>query len=170
MEDQLQPDNQSVLFKLMSFFADNITGIIMAIIVVLTLLYSINFLASIFGWGRYKDQPLKSSQVYGIIRHLLVTIINDFRHLLALIITLIFAAVLVYMVVSEQGDKSDALQTVMATIGTLITAILGYYFGESSRKKNEENGSENEGENESDLAEETAPIEEIPIDDITGND
>jgi len=149
------------LERFLLFLEINVIGIIVTVFLIWFILFTIKFLASVFGWGRFKGQEMKTSQVYGIIRHLLVTIINDFRHLLALIITLIFAVILIYMVITETQDKSGALQTVMASIGTLITAILGYYFGESSLKKKSETESSTQKTDE-EIILPTEPIEEIP--------
>ncbi len=71
-----------------------------------------------------------------------VKIINDFRHLLALVIVLIFAFALGFSLIKAASIPStgtpsvidnmkEALQVVVATLGGLVGSIIGYYFGES---------------------------------------
>jgi hypothetical protein len=120
-----------------SFLDANRSGILVLLLSVLVLVLLVNWLAWIFSWGRYKSSGSVQSErkVQHLLGDLLVNIINDFRHLLALIIVLIFALVLVYAMV-RAGTGSDniaqALQSVVATMGAIIGSILGYYFGESA--------------------------------------
>jgi hypothetical protein len=64
-------------------------------------------------------------------------LIDDFRHLLALIVMTIFGGTLVGVLIwaPRFADVKDGLQVVAATMGGLIGSIIGYYFGESAGKK-----------------------------------
>lgn len=106
----------------------------------------VQWFAWIFALGRF-GVPEPSSGGRPGIRYLFseftVKIINEFRHLLALIIVLIFTGALAYSLwkaASAQGsagstvidNMKEALQGVVATLGGLVGSIVGYYFGESS--------------------------------------
>lgn len=72
-----------------------------------------------------------------IIADFLARLINDFRHLLALVIVVIFFSLVFYsMAMSDKfEEKMDALQMVMASFGGLLGSIIGYYFGESAARR-----------------------------------
>jgi membrane protein DedA with SNARE-associated domain len=87
-----------------------------------------------------------------VIAELFVKIINDFRHLLALLIVVIFALVLGYGLIRAGKDLENitkVLQVVVSTLGGLIGSIIGYYFGESAGRR----ASNREIERESELDE-----------------
>ena len=100
-----------------------------------------------FGWGRFSRDAAgarpKSENLRYLITEALTKIINDFRHLLALILVLIFGCALVYTLVQAGGqmDKiKEALQAVTSTLGGLVGSIIGYYFGESKGRANASEG------------------------------
>lgn len=80
----------------------------------------------------------------------LTGIISEFRHLLALLIFLMFAFVLGFVVyeasyvrvtkggasVMDIETMTRAVQVVVASLGGLVGSIIGYYFGESSVIRN----------------------------------
>lgn len=121
-------------------------GIFFAIFIIKGVIY---FLAKTFCWGKFnssanngnsRDPMEASGGVAYILMNLMVKIIDDFRHLLALIIVSIFFFALIYAMMyagKTLEEKMDAIQTVVAALGGLIGSIIGYYFGESagSRKK-----------------------------------
>ena len=83
------------------------------------------------------DQRPSGSGRY-ILADLIVKIIDDFRHLLALIIVAIFALALGYVMVktSNQYDQlKGGIEVVVASLGGIVGSILGYYFGESAALK-----------------------------------
>lgn len=91
-----------------------------------------------FGWGRFSRDAAgvrpKSENLRYLITEALTKIINDFRHLLALILVVIFGCALVYTLVQAGGEMEkikEALQAVTSTLGGLVGSIIGYYFGES---------------------------------------
>lgn len=115
--------------------------------VALILLGSTLALTWTLGVGRFRvRRPSESDQTENlayVLSAAVIRIINDFRHLLALIIVLIFAFALAYVlwVATEASDANDklsrverikeGLQAVVATLGGLVGSIIGYYFGES---------------------------------------
>lgn len=110
----------------------------------------VNWIAWIFNFGRYRDGKANTKgSVIFIITEMIVKIITDFRHFLALILVLIFAGALIYACSISDGkidDLSKALQAVVSTLGGLVGSIVGYYFGESaakSRNNADNNNSEN---------------------------
>ena len=63
---------------------------------------------------------------------------KTFRHLLALAIVLLFGVVLIFSLVRAGQDPqqiSTVLQAVTSSLGGLIGAIIGYYFGESAGRR-----------------------------------
>lgn len=126
--------------KIIIFLEDHFTGIFIAILLLLGLALFLNWLFWVFGWGRHKvkqllpGQPAPKGGIMFIFAELMVKIINDFRHFLALILVLIFAIALGYAFYVSHGnveELSKAMQAVVATLGGLIGSIVGYYFGES---------------------------------------
>lgn len=110
----------------------------------------VQWFAWIFGKGRFGRVTAASNGRTGIgyiFSDFIVKIINEFRHLLALIVLVIFAGALTYSlwkagtVPTGSGPPStidnlkEALQAVVATLGGLVGSIIGYYFGESSVAK-----------------------------------
>ena len=96
----------------------------------------------IFGWGRFKRSDSGATgarkpddrALRFIFSEAVVKIINDFRHLLALILVLIFALSLAYLLYrsSTIAEMRESIQIVAASLGGLVGSIIGYYFGESS--------------------------------------
>jgi drug/metabolite transporter (DMT)-like permease len=113
----------------------------------------VQWIAWIFGRGRFgiiAPPAGGRAQLRYLFAELTTKIINEFRHLLALIIVVIFAGALAYSLwkagVTPTGpdmpsvidNMKEALQAVTATLGGLVGSILGYYFGESSVAKTTE--------------------------------
>ncbi|MBX3658146.1 MAG: hypothetical protein KF740_06900 [Ramlibacter sp.] len=99
----------------------------------------VQWLAWIFGVGRFKAEmqaPRRATtqNLRYLVTEALTKIINDFRHLLALLIVMIFGLALAYSLYQSSGNMDEikeALQAVAATLGGLVGSIIGYYFGES---------------------------------------
>ncbi|MCB9165209.1 MAG: hypothetical protein H6590_01240 [Flavobacteriales bacterium] len=115
-------------------------GVMVLLAMLLFIMIVFNWLSRIFNWGRYGktlDHALRSGaqrDLGNAWTDFLVKIITEFRHLLALVIVLIFASALVYAMYAAEGNMDDlatALQVVTATLGGLVGSIIGYYFGES---------------------------------------
>lgn len=127
--------------KLLDALTENSTGILLLLLIVIVLLYVLGRLAKIFNWGRYKqlmksdsDSTTETSDLSHGLSTFFVNLINDFKHLLALVIVLIFTGLIIYsMAASDQfEEKLEALQLVIASLGGLLGSIIGYYFGESA--------------------------------------
>lgn len=155
----------------LNYFANNATGLINIALSLLFFVALINYILWIFGLGRFKkfytqkkinkdgtvetvEAESKKENMRYLMSTALVEIINDFRHLLALLIVLVFAFALAYALFragTNQNEMKDAFQVVTATLGGLVGSIIGYYFGESAAKSNEtivttENSAQNEQE------------------------
>lgn len=126
----------------LDYLSANSNGIWVLLGMIAAAVLFIQWLAWIFNKGRY-SRPKDSSQspVRNSIRFLLAEalakIINDFRHLLALILVSIFGIALFYVMLKAGGSFDNMLegvQAVAAALGGLIGSIMGYYFGESSAK------------------------------------
>src|SRR5262245_8424708 len=125
------------------FFARQQTGIAVFLGSFFIFVLLVQWLAWIFGWGRFgRTQPERTSQLRFVIADLFVKIINDFRHLLALVIMVIFAATLaaVLLWAPHFTQVKDGLQAVVAAMGGLVGSIIGYYFGESAAAKSKPPG------------------------------
>lgn len=130
--------------EFLTFLGQHDAGIYVVLICLATLVVLVQWLAWIFNFGRFRSQELElqtgTSVVNSGIRHviadLFVKVIDDFRHLLALIIVLMFALALAYVLFksSNIADVKDALQAVASSLGGIIGVIIGYYFGESAAK------------------------------------
>ena len=132
--------------SLFTFLQTYRSGILLLLLILASTVFLVQWLAWIFGKGRFSRTPPSTSraELRFIFSEAAVKIINDFRHLLALLIVLIFAFALGYALikaasVATGGDSpttvdnmKEALQGVVATLGGLVGSIIGYYFGESS--------------------------------------
>lgn len=122
------------------FLETHQVGILILIAILAAVVLLVQWLAWIFSVGRFgaKNPTPSDLSLRYIVSQFLVNVIDDFRHLLALIIVIIFALVLGYAII-QAGNEFDkitaALQTVVATLGAIIGSILGYYFGESAATK-----------------------------------
>ena len=93
---------------------------------------------------RFRRKPQADSIRY-VLADFFVKIINDFRHLLALVLVLlfglaVFAAMWPGMMKQDVNLIKDGLQGVAAALGGLIGSIIGYYFGESAARNQVPNG------------------------------
>lgn len=124
-----------------TFLEQHTNGILLALVLLFAFILALNWLASIFRWGRYREARISSNQ-YDKLSYIITTffanIINDFKHLLALVIVLIFTGLVIYSMAvgSNFQEKMDALQLVIASLGGLLGSIIGYYFGESAASLN----------------------------------
>lgn len=120
------------------------------IIVLFLCIFGIGLLAHyvmwIFGIGRFNRTSFRPprERLNFVLADAAIKIINDFRHFLALLILVVFSAILGYAVYKSSNEANgikDALQSVMATLGGLVGSIIGYYFGESAVRSNVGSGS-----------------------------
>lgn len=117
------------------YLAANAAGIWVLIVVIFFGILAAQWLFWILRWGRFRQEPPKEKSIRFILAELATNIINEFRHLLALVLVLLFGAVLAFGLVkagSDAGKISAVLQAVASSLGGLIGAIIGYYFGESA--------------------------------------
>lgn len=123
--------------NLLNFFYEQRGGILVLTFLAFSLAILCNYLMWVFGFGIFKIDPnadptKKREKLNFVIANAAIKLVNDFRHLLALVIVGIFGVVLWYSLYKSNGEIKDALQTVMATLGVLVASIIAYYFGESS--------------------------------------
>lgn len=133
-----------------SFSFTSIVYLVAGSIVMLILV--VQWMAWIFRWGRFKPLTPEQQQSHyseSKLRYMLVKliteIINDFRHLLALVIIGVFAVVILVVIYAGWGQFEqvlDGIQLVVASLGGLIGSIIGYYFGESAAEKKYRDNSE----------------------------
>ncbi len=148
-----------MLDTFMGYLAENGEAVKLILMSALVMILMIQWLAWIFKFGRFShptDQKTGISYetnngIRHVIADLMVKVIDDFRHLLALVIILMFALALGYTLIFADtiSEISDGLQAVTSTLGGIIGAIIGYYFGESAAKAgyaNQAPGGESGGE------------------------
>lgn len=134
----------SSFFNFLQFYR---SGIFLLLLLLAGIAFLVQWFAWIFGAGRFRKDATSGNTVSFIFSAATVKIINEFRHLLALLIVVIFSFALGYSLIkaaslpASAGSPSvidnmkEALQAVMATLGGLVGSIIGYYFGESSVAK-----------------------------------
>lgn len=124
------------MVDLLNFLQTNGNGFLILFLIFLGIGLLTHYAMWMFGRGRFAgaaDIP-KDKKLNFVIAAAAVKLIDDFRHLLALILVLIFSIVLGYAVYLGRGSMDnlkDGLQAVMATLGGLVGSIIGYYFGEA---------------------------------------
>ena len=140
--------------RLFTFLQTYYGGILFLLFCLFCIAFLVQWFAWMFGKGRFRvvaaDEKTGSgstTRLRYLFSNAIVKIINDFRHLLASAIILIFALALLYSLwkagslsvgadsASVINNMKEALQTVVATLGGLVGSIIGYYFGESSAAK-----------------------------------
>jgi hypothetical protein len=117
------------------YLAANAAGIWVLIVIVFSGILAAQWLSWIFRWGRFSQETSKEKSIRFILVELAANIINEFRHLLALALVLLFGGVLAFGLARAGKDAqgiSAVLQAVASSLGGLIGAIIGYYFGESA--------------------------------------
>lgn len=99
----------------------------------------VQWVAWMFRLGRFRTQSSQSvsNPLRYVAANFFVEIINDFRHLLALVIVILFALALfagMYPGLRSRNVQEIAtgVQAVAAALAGLIGSIIGYYFGESA--------------------------------------
>jgi hypothetical protein len=125
----------------LTFLETHQIGILLMLLILLVLTLMTHWLAWAFAYGRFRNVPPAPTDRKQDLRFVLsdaaVKIINDFRHLLALIIILIFAFALIFSLIHWRGsiaEMKDALQAVVSAFGGLVGSIIGYYFGVAATK------------------------------------
>ncbi|MFN0314180.1 MAG: hypothetical protein ACKVQA_03970 [Burkholderiales bacterium] len=122
------------------------TAMLVLLLCLAVLLFSVQWLMWLFAVGRFQKPedrvtPGKPQNLTYLVTDGLVKIINDFRHLLALLIVLIFGVTLswaLYQAGANISNIKEVLQSVVATLGGLVGSIIGYYFGEAAAKRSPE--------------------------------
>lgn len=129
---------------LFGYLAINSEGIWLFLTLAFSAIILFQWVFWILGFGRFQRSRDGAGKTFSyFLGELFAKIINEFRHLLALLVVLIFAGALIYsmvLVASHQpadpiDAMSKALQAVTSALGGLIGAIIGYYFGERAGEK-----------------------------------
>lgn len=132
---------------MLSFAAERWLGILLLLFTLIVLGALVNWVLWMFGWGRFRKVIRTDSKLRFVLADFLVKIINDFRHLLALLIVLLFSVALFAamwpgMMKQDVSLIKEGLEGVAAALGGLIGSIIGYYFGESAANKSRLPGAE----------------------------
>ena len=147
------------------FFRDYTSTILTIIVLLAAMVLILQWLMWLFKVGRFKpsnsnDSSNSTDNDFWYVIANFVKLINDFKHLLALIIIMIFAWVLIYSVMHAINlDKNpssqtnfenlkDVMQAVVASLGGIVGSIIGYYFGESAAKGKSNETNLNAGDQE----------------------
>ncbi len=137
--------------SMLDFMAAHGGGIRTSLLTIVVLTAVVNWLLWMFGWGRFTGargsagRSGRPTTIRYVLAEFFVQIVNDFRHLLALVLVSLFAVTLLIAMVPplfrdggpDLNSMRDGLQAVAAALGGLIGSIVGYYFGESAGKRAE---------------------------------
>ena len=128
----------------LTFIGTQRIGLLVLVLLLFALGALLNWLLWMFGWGRYRGrvgtEAGTDSKIRFVLADFFVKIINDFRHLLALLIVVGFAIALVIamwpgMMKQDVTLIKEGLEGVAAALGGLLGSVIGYYFGESAASK-----------------------------------
>jgi len=109
-------------------------GILIALLCLVGLVAIVQWLTWLFSKGRFSSEVYKMSRPSSmrfIVSEFGVKIINEFGHLIALIILFIFSFTLIFAMFQTRGNPAemrDSLQTIVSSLGGLVGAVIGYYF------------------------------------------
>jgi hypothetical protein len=122
------------------FVAEYRVGILVLLVILIVAGGVTNWLLWMFGWGRYRGPLPTNSKIRFVVADFFVKIINDFRHLLALLIVLLFSGALFIamwpgMMKQDVTLIRDGLQGVASALSGLLGSVIGYYFGESTARR-----------------------------------
>jgi len=128
----------------LGFLTAQRAGILILLLVLLAAGFLVNWALWMFGWGRYRGSVRADSKIRFVLAQFFVKIINEFRHLLALIIVLLFTSALFAamwpgMMKQDVASIKDGIQGVAAALGGLFGSVIGYYFGESAANRRLDN-------------------------------
>lgn len=151
------------------FLGENTRGFAVLVGILFFLILSTQWIAWLFNWGRFRKIEAEADRpsIRYMAAEFAIEIINDFRHVLAIALTLIFAvAILSVLFITWKNESDievfkDGLQVVIASLGGLIGSVIGYYFGESVAKKNAESIPDLAGRAERQKGDDTDDIEEV---------
>lgn len=134
------------MYDFLNYVSDHSTAITLIIGFLIVLVFMIQWITWIFAWGRFSNPPQTAGStlqspfkpIAHVLADLFVKVIDDFRHLLALIVIVMFALTLAYVMIraSSPDEIQKGLSAVTSTLGGIIGVILGYYFGESAGRTN----------------------------------
>lgn len=120
--------------RLFTFLQTYRSGIFLLVLLLASIAFLVQWLAWIFSLGRFRpsaDPFRQQNFLRYTISEAIVKIVNEFGHVIALIILFIFSFTLIFALVQTRGDiagMTDALKTVVSTMGGLVGAVIGYYF------------------------------------------
>jgi len=135
------------------FMAAQRDGILLALLVLSVLVFLLNALLWMFRGGRYRgSSPQTDTKLRLIMAEFFAKLIDDFRHLLALVVVMLFAVTLFSAMLpglqsGKLNDLKDGIQAVAAALGGLIGSIIGYYFGESAGSRMRQPSGSNDARN-----------------------
>jgi hypothetical protein len=132
--------------EFLTFLADKRAGIWVLLVVLGAGCAVVQWVCWIFRVGRFRSGAAgraRQEDLRFVTAEFFVRLINDFRHLLALVVVFMFALVLFAAMLPglRNGDIAtikEGLQAVAAALAGLIGSIIGYYFGESAAAKKEQ--------------------------------
>ncbi len=125
------------------FLRDHRQEVILLLIAIVIFMGLVQWTFWIAGWGRFRlPKDIKPASKGGIgerpirfvFAELFAKLVNDFRHLLALIVMLVFlfsVAYALWVAGTNVENMNKALQAVTGSLSGIIGVIIGYYFGET---------------------------------------
>jgi hypothetical protein len=137
---------------LLQALSANARGVVLLVFLAFAAVALIQWLMWLAGVGRFARGAQAAVAGRSTIGYYIGTfvgqIITEFRHLLALVVVLLFAATMAAVLALGRGDFEHikaGVQLVAASLGGLIGSIIGYYFGESAAAKKEAGGGAGSG-------------------------
>ena len=151
--------------EILKIFENHIGGTVMLLLTIMVLLFVFKSILQSFGIGKgyYKKLEGKLKR-QAVVSHIIIRIVNEFRHLLASFVILSFILIIVLIIiVVESNEKMDALRLGLTSFSGILGTIVGFYFSEKLKSKEPSFDEEITEEDLEQSDNENDPVEELNL-------
>ena len=151
--------------EILKILESHIWGTVLLLLIIIVLLLVIKSIIQSFGLGRGYDKKLESKlKRQAVVSHVILKIVDQFRHLLASLVILSFVfIIIIILIVIKSDERMDALQLGLSSFSGILGTIVGFYFSEKLKPKEPSLDDEITEEDLEQSDNESDPIEEVNL-------